>query len=89
VRNRRLPEFRRHFGRLPRDVQRAADAAFAQFASDPNYPGLDFKALQTVGDVWSVKIGLHYRAVAFRNGELLTWFWIGTHAEYDQLLKRL
>ena len=32
---------------------------------------------------------MHYRAVGVIDGEAITWFWIGSHADYDNLLKRL
>jgi hypothetical protein len=39
-----------------------------------------------VGKVWSVRVGLYYRAVATPIEGGFLWFWIGTHAEYDKLL---
>jgi len=36
--------------------------------------------------LWSVRIGLHYRALAIEDDEDLLWIWIGSHAEYDRLL---
>jgi hypothetical protein len=30
-----------------------------------------------------VRIGDHYRALGLREGEVLAWFWIGTHEEYN------
>jgi hypothetical protein len=39
--------------------------------------------------VYSARIGLHYRAVALVEGGEAVWFWIGSHAEYDQLMARL
>jgi hypothetical protein len=36
-----------------------------------------------------VRVGIHYRAVGqFVEGGFL-WEWIGTHAEYDQMIKTL
>jgi hypothetical protein len=40
-----------------------------------------------VGQFWSVRIGIHYRALAVEQDDDIAWFWIGTHAEYDQLLR--
>lgn len=37
--------------------------------------------------VYSVRIGLGYRALGLLKGDTVTWFWIGTHDEYDQLLR--
>jgi hypothetical protein len=42
--------------------------------------------LQKVGRFWSVRIGLHYRAVAVHDGTNFGWFWIGHHSEYDRLI---
>ncbi len=41
---------------------------------------MHFKPL--VGNVWSVRIGDHYRGVAQKHGDLVVWFWIGTHEDY-------
>ncbi|MEM6327509.1 MAG: hypothetical protein AAF791_10360 [Bacteroidota bacterium] len=38
---------------------------------------------------WSMRVSQSYRMVGYKEGERITWFWIGTHSEYDALLKRL
>ncbi|HYJ04618.1 MAG TPA: hypothetical protein VEX43_05760 [Chthoniobacterales bacterium] len=50
-------------------------------------PPLQFKPL--LANVWSVRIGPSYRALARRAGDLIVWFWIGTHEEYNNLVQRL
>jgi hypothetical protein len=35
----------------------------------------------------SVRIGVGYRALGLLKADTVTWFWIGTHDEYDRLLK--
>ena len=49
------------------------------------HPSLHFKK---VGEMWSARVGLHYRALAIEDGEDSLWVCIGTHAEYDLLLER-
>jgi hypothetical protein len=39
--------------------------------------------------IYSVRIGIGYRALGLREEDRVFWFWIGSHAEYDELLKRL
>ena len=39
--------------------------------------------------VFSARVGLGYRALGVREGDAIVWFWIGTHAEYDQLISSL
>nr|WP_323274734.1 hypothetical protein [Limnoraphis robusta] len=40
-----------------------------------------------VGKLWSARIGLNYRALAVQDGQDYIWVWIGTHDEYEQILK--
>jgi hypothetical protein len=39
------------------------------------------------GKYSSVRVGLHYRALAVQIPEGLLWFWIGTHDEYQRMIK--
>lgn len=80
--------FRAAFQDLPESVQRQAREAYRLFKNDPAHPSLHFKPVLKNPPTWSVRIGLHYRAVAVRSGDELVWFWIGSHADYDNLLKR-
>ncbi len=46
-----------------------------------------FKHVQSSFDVYSVRIGLGYRALGVMVGPSeIVWFWIGTHADYDKLI---
>jgi len=78
-------EFWYLYRRLPEQVRLLADKNFALLRSDPHHPSLRFRK---VGDFWSARVGLHYRALAKQRAEGLVWFWIGHHSEYDQLLSR-
>ncbi|WP_445944940.1 ParE family toxin-like protein [Rhizobium sp. WSM1274] len=51
---------------------------------DPRHPSLHFKR---VGRFWSARVGTSWRALAVRDGDDIIWFWIGSHADYDKLLK--
>ncbi|MFA7370228.1 MAG: hypothetical protein WC334_11335 [Kiritimatiellales bacterium] len=39
-----------------------------------------------MNQLWSVRVGRRYRALAVQEEDTLIWFWIGTHAEYDRLI---
>ena len=75
------------YNALPREIQRHAAEKFELWKQDCFHSSLHFKSL--FGEVWSVRINQSYRAVGRRKGDLIVWFWIGTHSEYDKLLKRL
>ena len=85
MRHRATPRFWRCYGDLQDEIQRRADESFARLRHDPRHPSLHMKR---VGDLWSVRIGLHHRALALEDGPDLTWFWIGPHAEYDRIVGR-
>lgn len=76
-------KFWKFYEALPENIQKLADANFALLKKDPRHPSLHLKK---VGDFWSVRIGIHYRAVAVQRENDLVWFWIGHHSEYDKLL---
>ncbi len=63
--------------------------ARAIWREDPTHPGLQFKRVHPRQPIYSVRIGLDWRAVGARQGDTIVWFWIGSHAEYDALLKQL
>lgn len=89
MRSRRTKRFLELFAALPPQVQTQANKAYRQFQTDPAYPGLDFKQVSSTGPTFSARIGIHYRALAIRRQDGWLWFWIGSHAEYDQLLQHL
>jgi len=71
------------YRQLPSKIQELADRCYELLKIDPQYPSLHFKK---VGEFWSVRVGLHYRALAVEQDADLVWFWIGSHAEYDKFL---
>jgi hypothetical protein len=83
--HRATPRFWACYRGLPAEVQRLADRDYELLQADPRHPSLHLKK---VGAFWSVRVGLHYRALAVEDGADLLWVWIGTHAEYDHLLQR-
>jgi len=71
------------YRKLPQSIQDLADVHFALLKENPSHPSLHFKK---VGKYRSVRIGMHYRALAVEVQKGLLWFWIGNHADYDKIL---
>ena len=86
MRSRTTERFRRTYAGLPEQVQRQAREAYRLFAQNPQHPGLRFKRVHPTLPVYSARVNLDYRAIGVLDGDEIVWFWIGTHAEYDQLL---
>lgn len=84
-----LPEFLAHYRALPEAVRQQARQAYQLFQQDPHHPSLRFRQVHPVRPIFSARVGLHYRAVGVRDANDIFWFWIGSHAEYDQLLSQL
>jgi hypothetical protein len=79
------PRFWEAYDDLPANARKLADRAFALLKENPQHPSLNLKR---VGRYWSVRVGLHYRALAVEIEDGLLWFWIGHHAEYDALIRK-
>lgn len=76
--------FWKHYQHLPAAIQRLADKNFALLQRNPRHPSLQLKR---VGEGWSARVGLDYRALALQDDAGFVWVWIGPHNEYDKLLK--
>ena len=52
---------------------------------NPAHPSLHFKK---IGNLWSARVGINYRAVAVEDGEDFIWVWVGPHDEYQRMIKQ-
>ena len=78
------PSFWKLYDKLPKDIRKIADQKFDLLKKDPRHPSLYFKK---VGRFWSARVSIKHRALAVEHAGNLLWFWIGTHAEYDEYVK--
>ena len=74
------------FDALPVEVQDQARTAYLLWRTDPCHNSLRFKKVEDSIPLYSVRVGLSYRAVGRREGDTIKWFWVGSHADYDRLL---
>ena len=73
------------FHRLPHEVQLIAVKQYRLWKENPDHRSLNFKKLSN--DYWSARVTEDYRAIGVVDSGTIVWFFIGTHAEYDRLLK--
>jgi len=77
--------FREMYADLPEQVRSQARRVYWLFRRNPAHPGLNFKKVE--GDnIYSVRVGLGYRALGQMEGSEIVWFWIGPHGDYDKLI---
>ena len=75
------PDFRPLYDALPA----TADKNFILLKQDPSHPSLRLKRIRD--DLWSVRVGHHYRALAIEGRDGFQWFWVGSHADYDAIIR--
>ena len=92
--NVRTRDYRARFALLPPAVQSLALKAFRAFLANPQHPALRHHQLQDNKKgshrpgSFSVSINMQYRAICVVDGNTNVWYWVGTHAEYDQFTGR-
>ena len=89
MRSRATPRFWAAYRELPPEIREATRKADRLFREDVRHPSLQFKKVHDRDSIYSVRVTLGYRAVGLLEDDEVTWFWIGSHAEYDRLLKIL
>ena len=78
------PDFWAAYQALPERVRNLARKIYLLWQENPGHPSLRWK--QLAPGLWSVRIGLQYRALARVRGDTAYWFWIGTHNEFDKII---
>jgi len=80
-----LAEFWDCYDALPKEIRVQPDKQYALFSDNPDHPSL---RLKRAGPYWSVRVGRGYRALARQRRDDFFWFWIGSHDDYQEILKR-
>ena len=81
--------FRKAFDELPEIIQENAKRAYSLWEKDPFHKSLQFKQIHKIQAIFSVRIGLSWRALGVKEKNNMIWFWIGSHADYDKLINSL
>jgi mRNA-degrading endonuclease RelE of RelBE toxin-antitoxin system len=80
--------FRKLLEHLPQEIQRQAKDAYSKFQEDPYHPSLHFKRVHSTRPIYSARISRDYRSIGILKENEIIWYWIGSHSEYDKLLKQ-
>ena len=87
MKSRTTRRFRNQLQTLPDSVQQQAKKAYQRFKANPWHSGLHFKQVHPTQPIYSVRVTKGYRAVGKRDDAGVLWFWIGSHADYDELIR--
>lgn len=81
--------FRKCLDKLPKEVRQRARQAYQVWKHNHNSPGLHFKQVDNKQPIYSVRVGLSYRAPGIKEEETMIWFLIGSHEDYNNLISQL
>jgi hypothetical protein len=82
--SRTLPSFWKAYFRQNESIKKRARKAYQLWKEDVSHPSLRFKCINHEENVWSVRISRDYRAIGVKDGDIVTWFWIGNHDDYEK-----
>jgi hypothetical protein len=77
------------YRKLPEDVRLQARTAYKLFRVNPYHPSLQFKSVSPNKPYYSARVSIHYRVVCRLHKDEVIWFWIGSHSDYDKLLRNV
>jgi hypothetical protein len=79
-------KFWQRFDQLPTNIQLLARESFSLLKQDPSHSSLQFKRIRN-SEFFSARVSLGYRALGVAVDQGIQWFWIGSHADYDKLIR--
>jgi hypothetical protein len=77
------------FAALPDAVKAQARECYRLWRQNPNHPSLHFKQIHAKESLYSVRVSKDWRALGLLQENTIFWFWIGSHADYDKLIRRI
>lgn len=89
MKSKAISKFWKCYTALPKEIKEKAKEVYVLFREDPWYPSLRFKRVHSRLPIYSVRITKDYRAVGILEGDKIIWFWVGSHSDYDNLLKQM
>lgn len=79
-----LPSFWDAYQSLDSKTRHSARKAYQLWSRNPFHPSLHFKCINDEENIWSVRITRSYRAIGILEKDTVTWFWIGSHDNYEK-----
>ena len=76
------------FEYLPEEIQNSSRKKFMISKENPLHHSLRFKCVNASHNIWSVRITMDYRALGVVDKNDIVWYWIGSHKEYEKLIKK-
>ncbi len=89
MKSRTTERFRRLYAAAGGKRQLQIKRAYKLWQENPAHPSVRFKKVHETEPIYSARVDIDWRAVGVLEGDTVVWFWVGPHAEYEVLLKRM
>lgn len=81
--------FRDAYAVLPEHIKQLTLKYYKVWQTDTSHPSLHYKQIHNTKLIYSARVGISYRVLGVQQNNEMIWFWIGSHNDYDKLLKQL
>jgi hypothetical protein len=82
-------QFIKNFRALPDRIKNLARKNYRLWKDNPYHPSLNYKEVKEGTNIHSVRIGIGWRAIGILEDDVIIWFWIGSHADYNKIIEKL
>lgn len=82
-------QFRWLYAKAPRERQLRIRRAYSLWSVVPKDPSLRFKKAHDALAIYSARVDLDWRAVCVLGDDTVVGFWVGSHQQYEELLRSL
>ena len=82
-------KFTKCLEKLLRRIQIKARSAYHLWLENPYHPSLQYKQIHSISPICAVRVSLGYRALGILEDDTMVWFWIGSHEDYNSMIKNL
>jgi len=72
---------------IPINIKELAKKQYKLFKENPYHASLHFKKIHSNKQIFSARINLNYRTIGILHENTIIWFWIGSHDEYERMIK--
>ena len=84
-----IDDFIECFKKLPDRIKNLARKNYGLWKENPKHPSLNFKKIESKHIVYSIRVGLGWRALGTKESDDIIWFWIGSHSEIQMGFQRV
>lgn len=80
-------DFWETFSRLPEAIKAQARKSYRLWKANPTHPSIHFKRIHTSEALYSIRISKGWRVLGLLDNNTMTWFWIGSHGDYEKIIR--